>query len=80
VFKRGLPRSVAELNEHRLLPYGSADRWRLASANGKSITLDCHGTFYTDTVTALHADALAGGGIAAFSLATAQHYQAVSGG
>jgi hypothetical protein len=42
--------------------------------------MDCHGTFHTDTVAALHADALAGGGIAAFSLATVQHYQAVSGG
>ncbi|MFL6609584.1 MAG: LysR family transcriptional regulator [Pseudomonas sp.] len=72
VFKRGLPRSVAELNDHRLLTYGSAGQWTLANAKGESITLDCHGTFHTDTITALHACALAGGGIAAFTLATVQ--------
>ncbi|MBC3374451.1 LysR family transcriptional regulator [Pseudomonas sp. SWRI92] len=70
VFKCGLPRSVAELNEHRLLTYGASAQWTLGNESGQSATLDCRSTFHTDTITALHACALAGGGIAAFTLAT----------
>lgn len=72
VFKCGLPRRVVELKEHRLLTHASAPKWSLVSAGGESITLDCHSSFHTDTITALHACALAGAGIAAFTLATVQ--------
>ncbi|WP_434557797.1 LysR family transcriptional regulator [Pseudomonas sp. Z5-35] len=72
VFKCGLPRSVAELYDHRLLTYGVATQWTLGNEGGESTTLDCQGTFHTDTITALHACARAGGGIAAFTLATVQ--------
>jgi DNA-binding transcriptional LysR family regulator len=72
VFERGLPHNVAELNEHRLLTYASATQWSLVSAAGVSTTLDCQSSFHTDTITALHACALAGRGIAAFTLATVQ--------
>ena len=70
VSKYGLARSVVELNEHRLLTYASATRWSLVSEGGQSTTLDCDSAFHTDTITALHACALSGGGIAAFTLAT----------
>ncbi|WP_434610614.1 LysR family transcriptional regulator [Pseudomonas sp. D2-30] len=72
VFKCGLPRSAAELNEHRLLTYGATPQWTLTSAWEGPVSLDCQGIFHTDTITALHAYALAGGGIAAFTLATVQ--------
>ncbi|MDR6956630.1 DNA-binding transcriptional LysR family regulator [Pseudomonas brassicacearum] len=72
VFKAGLARHVVDLNEHRLLTYASATQWSLVNEEGESITLDCHSAFHTDTITALHACALAGGGIAAFTLATVQ--------
>lgn len=72
VFKRGLPRGVAELNDHRLLTYASATQWVLVGEAGESSTVDCASSFHTDTITALHACALAGGGIAAFTLATVQ--------
>jgi DNA-binding transcriptional LysR family regulator len=71
-FERGLPHNVAELNEHQLLTYASATQWSLVSAAGGSTTLDCQSSFHTDTITALHACALAGRGIAAFTLATVQ--------
>ncbi|MCG6577548.1 LysR family transcriptional regulator [Pseudomonas sp. AF32] len=72
VLKHGLPRKIAELNEHRLLTYASATQWTMVSEEGESMAWDCASSFNTDTITALHACALAGGGIAAFTLATVQ--------
>lgn len=69
-FKRGLPRTVDELKAHRLLVYALDNQWSLVDEAGKSALVQCESSFHTDTVTALHACALAGGGIAAFTLAT----------
>jgi DNA-binding transcriptional LysR family regulator len=72
VFEHGLPRSVVELDAHRLLTYASATRWSLVNEEGESFSWDCASFFHSDTITALHAGALAGTGIAAFTLATVQ--------
>ncbi|PWY53215.1 LysR family transcriptional regulator [Pseudomonas chlororaphis] len=72
VFRCGLPRSVAELSEHRLLTFASATQWSLESEKGEPVAVTADSSFHTDTITALHACALAGGGIAAFTLATVQ--------
>lgn len=72
VFRHGLPRSVAELSEHRLLTFASATQWALTDDQNESVAVTAASTFHTDTITALHACALAGGGIAAFTQATVQ--------
>ncbi|WP_073521757.1 LysR family transcriptional regulator [Pseudomonas fluorescens] len=72
VFRHGLPRSAAELNEHRLLTFASTDQWSLLSDKNEPITVPAIGTFHTDTITALYACALAGAGVAAFTLTTVQ--------
>jgi DNA-binding transcriptional LysR family regulator len=72
VFKRGLPRTISDLNDHRLLTYASAVQWPLVSETGEVFTLECESAFHTDTITALHAYAIAGGGVAAFTLTTVQ--------
>lgn len=72
VFRCGLPRSVAELSGNRLLTFASAAQWSLANKRGEPISLMPNSTFHTDTISALHAYALAGGGVAAFTLVTVQ--------
>lgn len=72
VFRHGLPRSVAELSEHRLLTFASATQWSLTDDQNESVVVTTASTFHTDTITALHACALADGGIAAFTQATVQ--------
>lgn len=72
VFEHGLPRSVVELEAHRLLTYASATRWSLVGEGGEPFSWECASFFHSDTITALHACALAGAGIAAFTLATVQ--------
>jgi len=72
VFKHGLPRKVADLNEHRLLTYASATQWSMVSEEGGAMAWNCTSSFNTDTITALHACALAGAGISVFTLATVQ--------
>lgn len=71
-YRCGLPRSPAELNEHRLLTYALITQWSLVNTAGESVTLTPKSTFNTDTITALYACALAGRGVAAFTLATAR--------
>lgn len=73
VYRHGLPRNVAELESHRLLTYGATTQWPLQEESGETVMLDCLSAFHTDTITALHACALAGGGIAAFTQATVQN-------
>ncbi len=72
VGKFGLPRSTAELGDHRILSYGTSRQWLLESETGPPITVVHDNGFRSDTVTALHASALAGAGIASFTLATVQ--------
>lgn len=67
-----LPRSTAELNGHRLLAYGTDHRWRLQGETQEVVQVDTGQSFASDTITALHAAALAGIGIAAFTQATVQ--------
>lgn len=72
VFRHGLPRSVAELSEHRLLTFAGTAQWSLINDRDEPVSVTPDSSFHTDTIAALHACALAGGGIAAFTLATVQ--------
>lgn len=72
IFRHGLPRSADELHAHKLLTYASAPQWSLFPAKGAPVPLPPSKNFQTDSIVALHAYALAAGGIAAFTLATVQ--------
>lgn len=72
IFRHGLPRSADELQKHKLLTYTSAPQWSLFPAKGAPILLPANKNFQTDSIVTLHAYALAGGGVAAFTLATVQ--------
>ncbi|MFP2768873.1 LysR family transcriptional regulator [Oceanisphaera sp. KMM 10153] len=72
VYNYGLPGTVAELDEHQLLSFASTTQWSLTSESGESVAVVTSNHFHTDTITALHACALAGGGIAPFTLSTVQ--------
>ncbi|WP_028944765.1 LysR family transcriptional regulator [Pseudomonas vranovensis] len=72
VGKHGLPRSVEALRNHQLLTYGSNTTWSVLPDQGEPVTLSPDSIFHTDAIVALHACALAGGGIAAFTRATVQ--------
>lgn len=66
----GLPRTAAELEQHRLLDYaGSASGWTLHSVAGER-RMKIEPWLRVDTIVALHAAALAGIGIAAFTART----------
>lgn len=72
VFKYGLPRNITELSDHRLLTFASATQWPLTNGQDDPVAMTADGSFHTDTITALYACTLAGGGIGAFTLATVQ--------
>ena len=70
VARRGLPRTPAELAKHDLLAYsGGGDRisWRVTPPNGAPVTVRLDGPLRIDAITALHAAALGGLGIGAFT-------------
>ncbi|RAS35888.1 LysR family transcriptional regulator [Paraburkholderia bryophila] len=71
----GLPQTAQQLAEHELLTFTGAldvDEWLLISAQGASTRVAPRSRLKTDTITALHAAALAGAGIAAFTRQTVQ--------
>jgi DNA-binding transcriptional LysR family regulator len=73
--QHGLPQTAHQLAEHELLTFTGAldvDEWLLISAQGASTRVAPHSRLKTDTITALHAAALAGAGIAAFTRQTVQ--------
>ncbi|ASL43127.1 HTH-type transcriptional regulator DmlR [Burkholderia sp. AD24] len=73
--QHGLPQTAHQLAEHELLTFTGAlevDEWLLISAQGTSTRVAPRSRLKTDTITALHAAALAGAGIAAFTRQTVQ--------
>ncbi|POD75094.1 LysR family transcriptional regulator [Pseudomonas syringae group genomosp. 3] len=68
IARHGLPRTAHDLKHHQLLGFsgGSAD-WLLTSATGQSERVKPAGMLCSDSITALHAAALAHSGIAAFT-------------
>lgn len=68
----GLPRSSGELADHHLLAFAGTRQWSLHDSTAKRQLIKPDGLFKSDTVTVLHAAALAGVGIAAFTQATVQ--------
>lgn len=74
VHLHGLPRTAQELDSHRLLTFiGASSDWELSSARGASVKVTPTGQFKTNTISALHAAALAGAGIACFTHATVRN-------
>lgn len=72
VQRRGLPRSVQALEGHELLAFSGTGEWCLADEHQRAVKVGTAGAFQSDTITVLHAAALAGLGIAAFTQATVQ--------
>lgn len=73
--RHGVPGSVADLAHHQLLGFSGAshaDSWTLENAQGDVEQVAVQTTLATDAVPALHAAALAGVGIAAFTARTAR--------
>lgn len=72
VARHGLVRQVRELAEHQLLAFAAGSDWALADARGVNTQIRANGRFKADSISSLHAAALAGVGIAAFTRATVQ--------
>lgn len=72
VARHGLVRQVSELAEHQLLAFAAASDWLLSDVRGLSTRVSVQGRFKADSISALHAAALAGTGIAAFTQVTVQ--------
>lgn len=72
VFRHGMWYSLVGLSEHRLLTFGATAHWVLMNDRDEPESVTPNNSFHTDTIAALHACALAGRGIAAFTLATVQ--------
>ena len=71
VNSHGLPRTAQELDGHRLLAFiGASSDWELSPPRGAPVKVTPTGQFNTNTLSALHAAALAGAGIACFTQAT----------
>src|SRR5450830_908597 len=71
VNRHGLPRTAQELDGHRLLAFiGASSDWELCPPRGAPVKVTPTGQFKTNTLSALHAAALAGAGIACFTQAT----------
>lgn len=66
----GTPLDSAALSTHRLLAHSGGSDWQLHSDNATPRSIRPVGGLHADTITSLHAAALAGAGIAAFTLAT----------
>ncbi|NNA58152.1 LysR family transcriptional regulator [Pseudomonas koreensis] len=72
VARNGLVRQVRELAEHQLLAFAGGSGWVLTDARGMTTPVSAQGRFKADSISSLHAAALAGVGIAAFTRATVQ--------
>ncbi len=72
VARHGLVRQASELAGHQLLAFAAANDWQLSDARGVITPVKTQGRFKTDSISSLHAAALAGVGIAAFTRATVQ--------
>jgi DNA-binding transcriptional LysR family regulator len=73
--KHGLPTCPQDLSRHQLLASSSttnANAWTFEDEQGVAETIALRGTLTTDAIPALHAAALAGAGIAAFTERTAR--------
>ncbi|MBY4732371.1 LysR family transcriptional regulator [Cupriavidus pauculus] len=72
--QHGAPESVEDLSNHRLLVFtgaASTGEWTLVDHHGKTERVAVRGALSSDAIPALHAAALAGAGIAAFTAHTA---------
>ncbi|WP_456020538.1 LysR family transcriptional regulator [Pseudomonas protegens] len=72
VARHGLVRQVRELAEHQLLAFAGGSDWALTDARGVTTQIRANGRFKADSISSLHAAALAGVGIVAFTRATVQ--------
>ncbi|HEX4549061.1 LysR family transcriptional regulator [Pseudomonas sp.] len=72
VARNGLVRQVRELAGHQLLAFAGGSDWTLTDARGLTASVRVQGRFKADSISSLHAAALAGVGIAAFTRATVQ--------
>ncbi|HEX7912060.1 MAG TPA: substrate binding domain-containing protein [Paraburkholderia sp.] len=73
--RRGLPQSPGQLAGHELLAFAGASEpteWVLTPERGAPIRVASRSRLKTDAITALYSAALAGAGIAAFTLHTVQ--------
>jgi DNA-binding transcriptional LysR family regulator len=73
--ERGLPRIAEDLIQHRLLAFtgSSVGHWQLSpTLGGEKVKVPLAGQMSCDAISALHAAALAGCGIAAFTRVTVQ--------
>jgi DNA-binding transcriptional LysR family regulator len=73
VARHGLPRQVDELVDHQLLTFTGGADWVLTSDRGMAISVPVESRFKVDSIGSLYTAALAGVGIAAFTLATVQN-------
>ncbi|WP_439877579.1 LysR family transcriptional regulator [Pseudomonas prosekii] len=72
VARHGLVRQVDELPAHQMLCFAGAEEWLLTPLRGEPVRIAPRGRFTVNSITSLHAAALAGVGIAAFTRATVQ--------
>jgi len=72
VARQGLVRQVHDLADHALLGFAGGADWSLTDARGVTTAVRAEGRFKADSISSLHAAALAGVGIAAFTRATVQ--------
>ena len=72
VARNGLVRQVRELAEQQLLAFAGGSDWVLTDTRGLTTSVRVQGRFKADSISSLHAAALAGVGIAAFTRATVQ--------
>jgi DNA-binding transcriptional LysR family regulator len=72
VARQGLVRQVHDLADHALLGFAGGGDWSLTDARGVTTAVRAEGRFKADSISSLHAAALAGVGIAAFTRATVQ--------
>jgi DNA-binding transcriptional LysR family regulator len=72
VARHGLVRQVRELADQQLLAFAGGSDWSLTDARGQATPVRVQGRFKADSISSLHAAALAGVGIAAFTRATVQ--------
>jgi DNA-binding transcriptional LysR family regulator len=73
--RHGLPTCPVDLSRHQLLAFSSAanaNTWVLEDEEGVTENIAVRGALTTDAIPALHAAALAGAGIAAFTERTAR--------
>jgi len=72
VARNGLVRQVRELVGQQLLAFAGGSDWALTDPRGLTTSVRVHGRFKADSISSLHAAALAGVGVAAFTRATVQ--------